>query len=93
MSRRREEIFDELLADRSLLQLEDDGAVTLIGECAYCGCTEDYACELTAEGERVPVSETGVIACGWHVAPRSDGFACCSAAECVRVYLNDPSAP
>lgn len=86
-------MLEDLAHDRSVLHVDE---LVADGECAYCGCTEDDACRLlTEDRERAGVQADPdcVAPCSWHVSPRPDGFACCSAADCVRVYLNDPSAP
>lgn len=53
------------------------------GECRYCGCTHDRACQLDDEP----------FACSWYRKPDHRGLGVCSAPACVKKYLADTGAP
>ena len=75
---RERTLLEELVDDGSVLRFDDPGETVMPGECAYCGCTHDRACDPP---------------CSWFRAPDYRGFGVCSTSACVQKYLADQGAP
>lgn len=74
------ELLIAMASDNSALRVDERVEQ---GECRYCGCTHNAACQL----------DEAPYACSWYRKPDHRGLGVCSAPACVKKYLADRGAP